>query len=64
MRAIYCLMALLSGCSTHEVRCDAHLVAINPPRAGAAAFGTADARDPNSTAPPAAIRAAAPRRDP
>ncbi|MEA3159733.1 MAG: hypothetical protein QOD95_1281 [Gammaproteobacteria bacterium] len=37
MRLILCLIPLLCGCSAPIVRCDAHLVPINPPAAGGAA---------------------------
>jgi hypothetical protein len=37
MRLIFCLMPLLCGCSHQSVRCDAHLVPINPPATGGAA---------------------------
>lgn len=39
MRLIVFLISLLCGCSAPMVRCDAHLKAINPPAAGAAAVG-------------------------
>jgi hypothetical protein len=37
MRLIVCLIPLLWGCSAQIVRCDAHLLPINPPAAGGAA---------------------------
>lgn len=33
MRLIICLIPLLCGCSAQIVRCDAHLLPINPPAA-------------------------------
>jgi hypothetical protein len=36
MRMMVCLFLLLSGCMTHAVRCDGHLVPINLPAGGAA----------------------------
>jgi hypothetical protein len=36
MRLIVCLIPLLCGCSSPLVRCDAHLLPINPPAARAA----------------------------
>jgi hypothetical protein len=37
MRLIVCLIALLCGCSTPTIRCDAHLQPINRPGPGSAA---------------------------
>jgi hypothetical protein len=37
MRLIICLIPLLCGCSAPSVRCDAHLVPINPPAPGGVA---------------------------
>ena len=53
MRLIVCLIPLLCGCSTSSVRCDAHLLPINPPALGGAAsafVGTSGAAAQN---PPA-----------
>ncbi|HEY4970104.1 MAG TPA: hypothetical protein VII35_09380 [Steroidobacteraceae bacterium] len=33
MRVFLCVIPLLCGCSTPAVRCDAHLLPINPPTA-------------------------------
>jgi hypothetical protein len=58
MRIVICLIPLLCGCSTHVVRCDAHLRPINPPaqaRAGTAAIATPSAT-PSATAKPLASR--------
>jgi hypothetical protein len=53
MRVLVCLLALLCGCSTSGVRCDAHLRPINPPGAG----GTAGAgRTSGPAQPPPARR--------
>jgi hypothetical protein len=41
MRLIFCLIPLLWGCSHQSVRCDAHLVPINPPAPGGAASALA-----------------------
>ncbi len=35
MRLIVCLIPLMCGCSTPTVRCEAHLLPINPPAARA-----------------------------
>ncbi len=43
MRLIFCLMALLCGCSTPGVRCDAHLQPINAPAPGRGGDGSAHA---------------------
>ena len=57
MRLIICLIPLLCGCSTPSVRCDAHLVPINPPSpvgaasASAAAPGAAAQNAPERGAP-------------
>jgi hypothetical protein len=37
MRLIVCLIPLLCGCATPQVRCDAHLQPINPPAASSIA---------------------------
>jgi hypothetical protein len=53
MRLLVCLIPLLCGCSHQSVRCDAHLLPINPPApggAGSALVGTAGAAAQN---PPA-----------
>jgi uncharacterized lipoprotein YmbA len=31
MRLLFCALFLLSGCASHKLRCDAHLLPINPP---------------------------------
>lgn len=51
MRVIVCLLALLCGCSTSGVRCDAHLRPINPPVAGGAAVGAGRAAGPAAQTP-------------
>ena len=50
MRVFICLIPLLCGCSTPLVRCDAHLLPINPPAAAgsiraACLHKAADARE-------------------
>jgi hypothetical protein len=57
MRLIVCLIPLLCGCSAQIVRCDAHLLPINPPAAG----GTASAL---VATPGAAAQTALERRAP
>ena len=41
MRLIVCLIPLLCGCAVPEVRCDAHLLPINPPAANGVAVSAA-----------------------
>jgi len=43
MRLIFCALLLLGGCASRGVRCDDHLIPINPPaeRAQPAPFGSA-----------------------
>jgi len=33
MRVIYCLLLMLTACTSHAVRCDGHLQPVNPPSA-------------------------------
>ena len=40
MRLIVCLIPLLCGCAAPQVRCDAHLLPINPPAASGVAAST------------------------
>jgi hypothetical protein len=57
MRLIVCLIALLCGCSTPTIRCDAHLQPINRPAPGSAAAAAA-ARAPSAAAQTHAARRA------
>jgi hypothetical protein len=52
-RVMVCLIPLLGGCSPAAVRCDAHLLPINPPMQSAGAGAIAGAK----TQAPAARRA-------
>ena len=61
MRMMICLFLLLAGCATHEVRCDARLVPINLPAAGAAASAASNATVRQPAIPSAT---SATRRDP
>jgi hypothetical protein len=50
MRMSWCFGVLLAGCSSHGVRCDAHLQPINQPaRASAALTVPGSARVPTET---------------
>ena len=53
MRTMVCLFLLLAGCATHAVRCDARLVPINLPAAGADASSASNAAVRQSTMPSA-----------
>jgi hypothetical protein len=44
MRLIACLIALLCGCSTPTIRCDAHLQPINRPAPAASGLSGAAAQ--------------------
>jgi len=57
MRLIVCLIPLLCGCSTPNIRCDSHLQPINRPAPGSAAAAAA-------TAPSAAAQTHGARRAP
>lgn len=52
MRLIVCLIPLLCGCSAQNVRCDAHLLPINPPVAGGAASAPVGAPGAAAQTPP------------
>jgi hypothetical protein len=54
-RLILCLTVLLQGCSSHAVRCDSHLQAINAP-----ADKRAAAEKPTSAETPASVGKPAP----
>lgn len=57
MRLVLCCVVMLAACSSHEVRCDAHLLPINPPAptqvpgAGASRAGAAATAAPASASP-------------
>jgi len=50
MRLALCCLVMLAACSSHEVRCDAHLLPINAP---------ARTQVPGAAAPPAGAAAKA-----
>jgi uncharacterized lipoprotein YmbA len=60
MRLALCCLVMLAACSSHEVRCDAHLLPINPPArtqvpgAGAPSARAAAKAAPASAPPPEA----------
>jgi hypothetical protein len=62
MRLALCCLLLLAACTSHEVRCDAHLLPINLPApaqipgAEAPATGAPAARAPVTAPPPAELR--------
>jgi hypothetical protein len=53
VRLVLCSLLLLAACTSHELRCDAHLMPINVPApAQAPGAGTAAVRAPADRAPP------------
>jgi hypothetical protein len=59
MRMALCSLVLLAACTSHEVRCDAHLMPINlPPPAAVPGNGAPAARAPADAAPTTAASGA------